>query len=103
MLKYFLLIYSQEVNGLPNIKSAIKRVKVSKNKALQNSIRKSILKTAIKKCKTAIATNDPEAATLLKRAIETIDKAAAKNVIHKNTAARKKSKLVRAYNAAVKN
>lgn len=88
---------------MPNIKSAIKRVKVSENKALKNSIRKSILRTSIKKCKAAIANNDPEAATLLKSAIETIDKAAAKNIIHKNTAARKKSKLVRAYNAAIKN
>jgi len=103
VLKYFLLIYSQEVNGLPNIKSAIKRVKVSKNKALQNSIRKSILKTSIKKCKVAIANKDPLAATLLKEAIETIDKSAAKNIIHKNTAARRRSKLVKAYNAAIKN
>jgi len=39
----------------------------------------------------------------LKLAIKTIDKAAAKNIIHKNTAARKKSKLVKALNAASNN
>ena len=88
---------------MPNIKSAIKRVKVTKNKSLKNSIRKSMLRTAIKKCKIAIDNNDPSAATLLKSAIETIDKSAAKNIIHKNTAARRKSQLVRAYNAAIKN
>ena len=88
---------------MPNIKSAIKRVKVSKNKTLVNSIRKSVLKTSIKKCKAAITNNDPSAATLLKDAIETIDKSAAKNILHKNTAARRKSKLVKAYNAAIKN
>lgn len=102
VLKYSLLIYSQEVNELPNIKSAIKRVKVAKTKTLKNSIRKSVLKTSIKKCKEAIATNDASAATVLKSTIETIDKAAAKNILHKNTAARRKSKLAKAYNAANK-
>jgi len=87
---------------VPNIKSAIKRVRISKKKTLQNSMRKSILKTNIKKCKQAIANNEPNAVEALKLAIKTIDKAAAKNIIHKNTAARKKSKLVKALNAALK-
>ena len=87
---------------MPNIKSAIKRVKVSKTKTLKNSIKKSVLKTTIKKCKQAIATNDASAATVLKTAFETIDKSAAKNILHKNTAARRKSKLAKAYNAANK-
>jgi len=68
---------------LPNIKSAIKRVRISKKKTLQNSMRKSILKTNIKKCKQAIANNEPNAVEALKLAIKTIDKAAAKNIIHK--------------------
>jgi small subunit ribosomal protein S20 len=90
------------VNGLPNIKSAIKRVKVTNAKTLKNNINKSILKSTIKKCKQAIATNDASAATILNSTFETIDKSAAKNVLHKNTAARRKSKLAKAYNAANK-
>jgi len=85
---------------LPNIKSAIKRVEVAKKKALKNSMRKSALKTAIKKCNEAIAANGASASSVLNATIKAIDKAAAKNVIHKNTAARRKSKLAKALNAA---
>lgn len=93
---------SQEVKILPNIKSAIKRVKITKAKTLKNTMRKSALKTAIKKCKEAIANNDASAADLFKSATKALDRAAAKNLIHKNTAARKKSKLAKALNAANK-
>jgi len=87
---------------LPNIKSAMKRVKVSETKTLRNSIRKSVLKSTIKKCTAAIENNDASAATVLNNTFETIDKSAAKNILHKNTAARRKSKLAKAYNAANK-
>ncbi len=75
---------------------------MSSAKTLKNSIKKSVLKTTIKKCKQAIATNDTSAATVLKTTFETIDKSAARNILHKNTAARRKSKLAKAYNAANK-
>ncbi len=84
---------------MPNIKSAIKRVKVIKAKTLINTIKKSALKTAIKKCKEAITKKDTKSAELLVKAIKTIDKAVAKNLLHKNTGARKKSKLTKALNA----
>ncbi len=87
---------------MPNIKSAIKRVKVSKVKTLKNTIRKSALKTVIKKAKTSIASNDTSAAQSFKDAVKAIDKAAAKNLIHKNTAARRKSQLAKALNVANK-
>ena len=48
MLKYFLSNNSQEVNGLPNIKNAVKRVRTTKTKTLINSARKSLLKSTIK-------------------------------------------------------
>jgi small subunit ribosomal protein S20 len=102
MLKYSLSNNSQEVNGLPNIKNAIKRVRITKSKTLVNSARKSILRSTIKKCNEAIANNDANAADALKKAMKTIDKTAAKNVIHKNTAARRKSKLAKALNAIAK-
>jgi len=86
---------------LPNIKSAIKRVKITKVKTMNNMSKKSTLRTAIKKAKEDIATNHADASQTLKSAIELIDKAAAKNLLHKNTAARKKSRLTKAFNAAV--
>lgn len=85
---------------MPNIKSAIKRVKVLKTKTLQNTLKKSALKTSIRKVKEAISSKDESAATLLKNATSAIDKAAAKNMLHKNTAARRKSRLAKALNAA---
>lgn len=85
---------------MPNIKSAIKRVKVSKAKTLKNTMRKSALKTVIKKAKTSIASKDSSATVSFKEAVQAIDKAAAKNLIHKNTAARRKSRLAKALNVA---
>ena len=87
---------------MPNIKSAIKRVKVTKTKTAQNVIQKSALKTTIKKCKESIAKNDSTAPAMLKDAEKSIDKAAAKHLLHKNTAARKKSRLAKALNAVAK-
>jgi small subunit ribosomal protein S20 len=85
---------------LPNIKSAIKRVKVAKAKALKNVMRKSALKSSIKKCKTAIETGGVGAEAVFNNTVSAIDKAAAKKLIHRNTAARKKSKLAKALNRA---
>lgn len=87
---------------MANTKSAIKRIKVTKAKTLKNTMKKSALKTVIKKCKEAIAKNDPSAADLFRKAAKALDKAAAKNLIHKNTAARKKSRLTKALNAVNK-
>jgi small subunit ribosomal protein S20 len=87
------------VNTLPNIKSAIKRVKVSETKTLKNTIRKSALKTSIKKCKEAIAKTEDTASEAYKSATKALDKAASKNILHKNTAARRKSRLAKALNA----
>ena len=85
---------------MPNIKSAIKRVEVTKTKTLKNTVRKSALKTAMKKCSEAIAAKDESASAVLSSTAKTIDKAAAKNILHKNTAARRKSILAKALNAA---
>ncbi len=85
---------------MPNIKSAIKRVEVTKTKTLKNTVRKSALKTSIKKCSEAIENKDASASNILSATAKSIDKAAAKNILHKNTAARRKSKLAKALNAA---
>lgn len=85
---------------MPNIKSAIKREKTSKIKAERNKAKRSDLKTIIRHYNEALAANSDSKQELLKSAIEKLDKAAAKNLIHKNTASRKKSQLMKAYNAS---
>jgi small subunit ribosomal protein S20 len=90
----------EEVNDLPNIKSAIKRVKVNTTKNLRNRRIKSATKTSLKKFDVALRT-DPSAATaLLAVTSGAVDRAAAKGVIHKNAANRKKARLARALNKA---
>lgn len=85
---------------MPNIKSAKKRVKVNAVKALRNKSIKSNLHTTIKKADIAISTGAQDKDETLKAAIKTIDKAVVKGVLKKNTAARKKSRLVIRSNAA---
>ena len=84
----------KEVNRLPNIKSAKKRVKVIESKTLQNKMLKSALKTSMKKYEAALASNDKTAAAeTYKAAVKKIDQAVAKGLLHKNNAARKKSQF----------
>ncbi len=81
---------------MPNIKSAIKRVKVSEKKTAANKMKKSEIRTVVKKAKASIVANDDSKIVLLKDAQSAIDKAASKGYIHKNAAARKKSRLAKA-------
>ena len=84
---------------MANIKSAKKRVLVNRKKAERNKSIKSAVKTSIKKVEAAVAAKDKESAVAaLQNAISTIDKAATKGVYHKNTAARKVSRLSKAVN-----
>ena len=87
-------IPKQEVNTLPNIKSAKKRVKVTAAKSLQNQMFKTNLKTSMKKFEAAVAAGDKAAAAeSYKVAVSKLDKAVAKNAMHINAAARKKSQF----------
>ncbi|MFC4766331.1 30S ribosomal protein S20 [Effusibacillus consociatus] len=84
---------------MPNIKSAIKRVKITRTRTLRNAAAKSALRTAIKKFELAVVNNDLEnAKDLLQKAARTLDKAVSKGLIHKNAAARKKSRLTKKFN-----
>ena len=84
---------------MPNIKSAKKRVIVTKTKTLQNKIFKTELKTDIKKFNAAVAAGDAALAQeAYKVAVKKIDQAAARGIIHKNAAARKKSQFTKAIN-----
>ncbi|MGV3024352.1 30S ribosomal protein S20 [Clostridium thermobutyricum] len=85
---------------MANIKSAKKRIKVTETKTLRNRMVKSALKTAIKKFEAAVeANNAEEAKTLFVAATKSLDMAASKGVLHKNMAARKKSRLAAKLNA----
>jgi ribosomal protein S20 len=88
-----------EVLELANIKSAKKRILVSEKKAARNKSIRSRVKTAIKKVDAAIKANDKAAAqTALKAAISELDSATRKGIYHKNTCARKVSRLTVAVN-----
>ncbi len=89
-----MILESEEVFGLPNIKSAKKRVLVSKSKAMQNKAAKSALKTDLKKFEAAVADGSrSEADAAYKTAIKAVDKAVSKGLLHRNNAANKKSKM----------
>ena len=85
---------------MANIKSAKKRVIVAQKRADRNKAVKSQVKTDVKKVTAAIEANDKAAAqTALLAAISEINKAGSKGVYHKNTCARKVSRLTKAVNA----
>lgn len=77
---------------MPNIKSAEKRVKVIETKTAQNKAIKSRISTYTKKFKTAVENKEVEVAEkLYAEVVSFMDKAAVDNVIHKNSADRKKA------------
>ncbi len=83
---------------MPNIKSAKKRVIVNQNNAMRNKSFRSELRTSIKKADAAITAGTADKETAVKLAVKKIDVAAAKGILHKNNAARKKSALVKRLN-----
>jgi small subunit ribosomal protein S20 len=81
---------------LPNIKSAFKRNRQNEKRRLRNRIFRGRARTYVKKARTVLEAGNPEeakAATL--EAVRALDKAAEKGIIHKNNAARRKSRLMR--------
>lgn len=84
---------------MPNIKSAIKRVKVADERRAHNAQLKSAMRSAIKSVEGFVAENNAEQAKVaLLDASKKIDKAARKGIIEKNTAARYKSRLAKKVN-----
>ena len=75
---------------MPNIKSAQKNMRKARAATVRNRAQRSALRTALKK---AAAEGAPEADRL--RAVTLLDRAARKGLIHKNAAARRKSRLAR--------
>lgn len=79
---------------MPNIKSAKKRVELTKVASARNKAEKSMLKTNLKKFDAALTEGNREAAdAAYKIAVKSVDQAVNKGLLHKNTAARKKSSM----------
>jgi len=88
---------------LANIQSAIKRIKQSEKRRIRNKPYRTAARTYVKNTRLALAAGDLETAQAAAQdAIVALDKAAQKGVIHKNNAARRKSRLMKALNAAQK-
>ena len=86
---------------MANIKSQIKRNRQNEKRAERNKAVRTALKTSTKKVRVAVSGDDAEGAVERAReAARALDKAAAKRIVHKRTAARRKSRLARAANAA---
>ncbi|MDI9497362.1 MAG: 30S ribosomal protein S20 [Bacillota bacterium] len=83
---------------MPNIKSAIKRVKIAEKKTRQNRMKKSALRKQIRSLDRAIADGVDQTADLLRDTQKRIDQAVAQGRMHRNTAARRKSRLAKAVN-----
>ncbi|WP_249652095.1 30S ribosomal protein S20 [Lysinibacillus sp. D4A1_S13] len=85
---------------MANIKSAIKRAKLSEERRAHNASIKSDMRSAVKTVEALVTNNDLEnAKEALKTASKKLDKAARKGLIHRNAAARQKSRLAKQGNA----
>jgi small subunit ribosomal protein S20 len=82
---------------MANIKSQIKRNRQNEKRSERNKTVRTALKTSTKKLRTAIGAGDAEAAATQQReAARALDKAVAKGIVHKRTAARRKGRLAKA-------
>ena len=84
---------------MPNIKSQKDRVRQAAKEAAHNKAIKTNLKTVVKKAEAAVSAGSADADKAVVTAVSTIDKAASKGVLHKNTAARRISRVMRAKKA----
>lgn len=85
---------------MANLRSALRDIKKSRKRAARNQSVRSAIKTFVKKTRAAIAGGEENAGELLQQTSALVDKAAKRNIIHKNAANRRKSRLARRLNAA---
>lgn len=85
---------------MANIKSAIKRNRQNEKRRVQNRIYRGSTRSLVKEARAAIASGNKEEATVeVAAAIRKLDLVATKGIIHKNNAARRKSRLMRQLNS----
>jgi small subunit ribosomal protein S20 len=80
-----------------NIKSQIKRNRQNDKRRLRNRVYRGTARIAVRSARSAIDAGVPESTAALGSAISALDKAATKGVLHKNNAARRKSRLMKAF------
>lgn len=80
---------------MANINSQIKRNRQNEKRRLRNRIARGSARTAVNKARLAIEANSPKSREEVMKAIRALDKAAEQGVIHKNNAARRKSRLMK--------
>ncbi len=80
---------------MANTRSAMKRIKQNEKRRLRNRAARSTIRSALKTARTAAAEKSPQSKEVVLEAIRVLDRAASRGIIHRNTAARKKSALAR--------
>jgi small subunit ribosomal protein S20 len=85
---------------MPNNAAAEKRMRQEQKRRLHNRSIKSLVRTQITKARNAIAIGDENSEEAVRKAVSELDRAAKKGVIHRNNAARRKSRLMKRLNAA---
>ncbi|MGH7312664.1 MAG: 30S ribosomal protein S20 [Candidatus Rokuibacteriota bacterium] len=80
---------------MANTKSALKRIRQNEKRRARNRTDRSRVRTAVKMARTAVSEGGADARATALAAIRALDKAVSKGVVHRNTAARKKSALAR--------
>lgn len=83
---------------MPNNPAAAKRMRQEQKRRLHNRSIKSLVKTQITKAREAINDEDTNAEVAVRAAVSELDRAAKKGVIHRNNAARRKSRLMKQLN-----
>jgi small subunit ribosomal protein S20 len=85
---------------VPNLRSSFKRVRVSAKKAARNRPIRTATRTLVVRAEAAVADQAENSVDAVQRALSQLDRAASKGVIHPNNAARRKSRLMRKFNAS---
>ena len=85
---------------MANLRSALRDIKKSRKRAERNQSVRSAIKTFVKKTRAAITEGDEQAMALFTDTASLVDKAAKRNIIHKNAANRRKSRMAKRLNAA---
>jgi small subunit ribosomal protein S20 len=81
-----------------NTSSAIKRMKQSEQRRQRNRAARSAIRSSLKTARVALAGKSPDSKSTVQEAIRALDRAVSRGVLHRNTAARKKSALARKLN-----
>ena len=84
---------------MANTKSAIKRIKQSEQRRQRNRAARTAIRSSLKAARTAVSAKSADSKATVQEAIRTLDRAVSRGVMHRNTAARKKSALARSLNA----